>query len=76
MAKTYDDIFGEALSLPPGFRAMLAEHLLKSLDAPEQSEIDASWSQQVEKRLQEIEQGNISLIPGEEVLKKLRSRSQ
>jgi len=35
MVNTYDEIFGAALSLPPGLRAMLAEHLLKSLDSIE-----------------------------------------
>lgn len=34
---TYDEIFGAALALPPGLRAMLAEHLLKSMDATEQA---------------------------------------
>ncbi|MEA5550410.1 hypothetical protein VB713_05345 [Anabaena cylindrica UHCC 0172] len=29
---TYDEIFGAVLTLPPLYRAMLAEHLLKSLD--------------------------------------------
>lgn len=47
---TYNEIFGAALTLPPGLRAMLAEHLLKSLDASEQAEIDALWVDEVEKR--------------------------
>jgi hypothetical protein len=33
---TYDEIFGAVLTLPPLYRAMLAEHLLKSLDEKEQ----------------------------------------
>ncbi|MEH1836751.1 MAG: addiction module protein [Nostoc sp.] len=40
MVNTYDKIFNAALSLPPGLRAMLVEHLFKSLDAENQLKID------------------------------------
>lgn len=73
---TYDEIFGAALALPPGLRAMLAEHLLKSLDAEQQAEIDALWGQEAEKRIQSIEQGEVAPIPGKQVLRELRSRHQ
>lgn len=76
MVNTYDEIFGAALSLPPGLRAMLAEHLLKSLDSIKQAEIDALWAEEAEKRVQAIEQGQVTLIPGEQVFRALRSRSQ
>lgn len=73
---TYDEIFGAALSLPPGLRAMLAEHLLKSLDAIKQAEIDALWAEEVEKRVQAVEQGTVTPIAGEQVLRELRSRNR
>lgn len=73
---TYDEIFGAAISLPPGLRAMLAEHLIKSLDAANQAEIDALWGEEVEKRIQAIEQGVVVPIDGKQVLRQLRSRYQ
>jgi putative addiction module component (TIGR02574 family) len=76
MVNTYDEIFDAALSLPPGLRAMLAEHLFKSLDAENQLEIDALWAEEAEKRFQAVEQGEVTLIFGEEVLRELRSRSK
>ncbi|MGH1395668.1 MAG: addiction module protein [Trichormus sp.] len=76
MVNTYDDIFNTALSLPPGLRAMLAEHLFKSLDAENQAEIDAIWAEEAEKRFQAVEQGQVTLVPGEQVLRELRSRSK
>ncbi|HXG66825.1 MAG TPA: addiction module protein [Blastocatellia bacterium] len=76
MASTYDEIMNAALSLPPGARAMLAEHLLESLDAPDQKEIDAIWAEQVEKRIQEVDEGKVEAIPGEQVLSDLRSRGK
>lgn len=76
MVNTYDEIFGAALSLPPGLRAMLAEHLLKSLDSVQQAEIDAIWAEEAEKRVQAVEQGQVTLIPGEQVFQELRSRGK
>ncbi|KAB8315697.1 addiction module protein [Tolypothrix campylonemoides VB511288] len=76
MVNTYDEIFDAALSLPPGLRAMLAEHLFKSLDAENQLEIDNLWAEKAEKRFQAVEQGEVPLIPGEQVLRELRSRSK
>lgn len=74
MINTYDQVFNAALSLPPGLRAMLAEHLFKSLDAQNQSEIDTLWADLAEQRLAAIEQGEVTLIPGEQVLRDLRAR--
>ncbi len=74
MAANFDDIMKDALSLPPGARAMLAEHLLESLDAEAQKRIDALWAEEAERRLKEIEDGVVTPIPGEEVMNRLRAR--
>jgi putative addiction module component (TIGR02574 family) len=74
MVNTYDQVFNAALSLPPGLRAMLAEHLFKSLDAQNQIEIDTVWAELAEQRLEAIEQGEVNLISGEQVLRDLRAR--
>ena len=71
---TYEEIMSAALALPPGSRAMLAEHLLESLTAEDQAQIDALWAKEAERRDQEIEEGKVSPIPGEEVMQRLRSR--
>jgi putative addiction module component (TIGR02574 family) len=70
----YDDIFGAALTLPPGLRAMLAEHLLKSLDASSQVEVDRLWAEEAERRVQAVAQGEVTLIPGDQVWRELRER--
>jgi putative addiction module component (TIGR02574 family) len=74
MAANFDDIIKDALSLPPGERAMLADHLLESLDWDKQKEIDALWVQEAERRDKEIEDGTVTPIPGEEVMSRLRAR--
>ena len=71
---TYEEIMSAALSLPPGARAMLAEHLLESLNGEHQERIDALWAEEVERRDKEIEDGIVTPIPGEEVMDRLRAR--
>ncbi|MDX2242522.1 MAG: addiction module protein [Leptolyngbyaceae cyanobacterium bins.302] len=70
----YNEVLGAALALSPNLRAMLAEHLLQSLDAEPQAEVDALWVEEAEQRVQAVEQGIVAVIPGEQVLGELRSR--
>ena len=71
---TYEEIMNAALALPPGARAMLAEHLMESLDAEDQQTIDALWAEEAERRDKEIEDGVVKAIPGDEVMNRLRAR--
>ena len=71
---TYEEIISAALSLPPGTRAMLAEHLLESLDSEDQKRIDALWVEEAERRDKEIEDGVVTPIAGGEVMNRLRAR--
>jgi putative addiction module component (TIGR02574 family) len=72
----FEEILRAALDLPPETRASLANILLESLltPAPDQAEIDAAWAEEIERRIKEIDEGKVELIPGEQVLAKLRSR--
>jgi putative addiction module component (TIGR02574 family) len=74
MASNFDDIMKDALTLPPVARAMLADHLLESLDWEEQKEIDAAWAEEAERRMQEIRDGKVQTIDGEQVMRELRAR--
>lgn len=76
MSENFDEILSAALSLSPGARAMLADHLLESLDGEDQKRIDAIWAEEAERRVRAIDEGRTKLIPGEEVLAKLRSRTK
>jgi hypothetical protein len=46
--------FSAALKLPPETRAMLADHLLTSLDGPNQKAIDDAWAEEADRRWREI----------------------
>jgi putative addiction module component (TIGR02574 family) len=74
MAANFDEILSAALSLSSGARAVLAEHLLESLDAEDQKRIDALWVEEAERRDKEIEEGVVTPIPGDEVMNRLRAR--
>jgi len=70
---TYDEIFGAVLTLPPLYRAMLAEHLLNSLDAVD-PQVELAWGIEITNRIEAIDTGKVALVPAEQVLQKLRNR--
>jgi len=74
MSDNFDEVLTAALSLSPGARAMLADHLLESLQDESQKRIDAIWAEEAERRARAVDEGRAKLIPGEEVMAKLRSR--
>jgi len=73
MADGYDEVASAALALPPEARAMLAEDLVASLEAS-QAEIDEAWHVEIERRVKEIKEGKVQLIPGEQVMSELRAQ--
>jgi putative addiction module component (TIGR02574 family) len=69
-----DKVFDEALSLPANDRLGLVEKLLRSLNLPTQGEIDSLWAEEAERRVTEIDRGEVELIPGEKVFEKIRQK--
>jgi putative addiction module component (TIGR02574 family) len=68
-----DELLNEAISLPVELRAQLVDALLRSRN-PAQAEIDELWAAEAERRIAEIDAGQVELIPGEEVFAKLYQR--
>ena len=62
----------EALHLPVSERAKLAHKLLLSLEDMSESEIEAAWLDEAERRAREIDQGLVRLISAKEVSRKAR----
>ncbi|MFS8084458.1 MAG: addiction module protein [Acidobacteriota bacterium] len=73
MTNAYEEVANAALALPPEARAMLAEDLVASLEAS-QEEIDEAWRKEIARRVKEIKEGKVQLIPGEQVMSELRSQ--
>ena len=63
----------EALRLAPAHRAKLAHELLESLDTLSPEEIDELWLDEAERRLRELDAGQVELVPAEEVYRKAQA---
>ena len=75
MAEEVSDILKKALALPPEARAALAGSLLESLDEhPLDPGVEAAWSEEIPRRIEEIGSGKVQLIPYEEVRRRLAAR--
>lgn len=74
MSENFDEVLSAALSLSPGARAMLADHLLSSLDTECEKRIEAVWVEEAGHRARAIDEGRTNLISGEEVMAGIRER--
>lgn len=74
MMMQLDELVDAAFSLPPNERAMLASHLLESLNQYAQPKFDMAWAVEAERRAAEIANGTVSTIPAAEVFATLRQK--
>ena len=71
MPTSFEVLEAEVLGLSAAERSRLLERLIASLDAD--PEIQEAWVQEAERRDAEVDSGAVSLVPGEQVLSRLRS---
>jgi hypothetical protein len=69
---TIEQIAKEALALPSEARALLADRLVESLDADDINRIDGLWATEARRRRDEVRQGVVKTIPGDEALARVR----
>lgn len=75
MTQEVSDLLKKALALPPEARAELADSLLESLDKePAEEGVEAAWSEEIQRRIEEIDSGKVQMIPYEEVRRRLAAR--
>ena len=74
MPTATDKVVDDALELPAEARIGLVDRILVSLNLPTQPDIDRLWAEEAERRVAEIDQGDVELIPGEEVFDKIRRK--
>jgi putative addiction module component (TIGR02574 family) len=72
MPMTLDQLAQEALALPTESRALLADKLVESLDAGELGQIDRLWATEAKRRRDDVRQGRVQTIPGDEALTRVR----
>lgn len=68
-----EEIEAEIKKLTLEDRAALAKWIVESLDELSESEIEALWAKEAEHRLDELEQGLVTEIPAEEVVRRARA---
>jgi putative addiction module component (TIGR02574 family) len=65
-------LFNAALQLPPDARAALAGELLASLEGTQvDSDREAEWANEIRRRLDAYERGEVTAIPADQVLSRL-----
>jgi putative addiction module component (TIGR02574 family) len=74
MSVAIEKVLNEALSLPAEARISLIEKLLESLNTPTQAEVDRLWAEEAERRVSQIDKGEVELIPAEEVFARIRKK--
>ena len=66
-----EELSRKALSLSPEERVQLAEKLLATVQEVD-TEVEATWDEEIKRRIAEIENGTAELIPAEEVFAEVR----
>lgn len=64
---TTEEIFHDAVALPPNVRAELTERLIASLAEDISPEITNAQLAEVRRRIAQVEEGEAEIIPGAEV---------
>lgn len=70
--RSIEQLAEEILSLPSESRALLADKLVESLEFDANSAIQAVWVTEAKRRRDEVRDGSVQPIPGEDALAQIR----
>ena len=74
MSKTVKELYEEASTLDEKQRADLAGLLLESLDSERDPDVEQAWATEIEKRIVQIDTGEVDMIPWEDVKREMYAR--
>lgn len=74
MAKTLTEIEKEALALADQDRARLAQHLIETLDAGKDEDVEDVWLSEAERRYEAYREGTIKAVTVDEAFAEAKSR--
>ena len=74
MAKSARELFEEAMRLDPKERAALMRLLVDSLDAESEDGAEEAWWAEIERRITELDSGQVQAVPWEELRARLYQR--
>ena len=64
-----------ALSLPESDRAEIAASLIYSLDDARDSDVDAAWAEEIKRRIESIDRGEVKLVSWDDMMQEMRDRT-
>lgn len=76
MARALSEIEHEIQQLSAADRSRLLKFLIEQVDAPADAEVESAWIAESERRLDEIESGEVQTYSGRTVMKEARSRGK
>ena len=74
MSKLVAELEREAKHLPEQDRALLAHHLIASIDPGEDVDAEAVWLEEAERRYQAYRQGKLTAKPVDQVFREAKSQ--
>jgi hypothetical protein len=70
------ELLKQALSLPPEDRADISDSRPESLDQEVDKDAEQAWLAEIQKRVREIEDGTVEMIPWEDAERRLLTPKQ
>jgi putative addiction module component (TIGR02574 family) len=71
MTRSVLELFREASDLEERDRATLAGLLLESLEGEPDPDVEATWAEEIDRRVRQIDAGEVDLVPWEDVKERL-----
>jgi putative addiction module component (TIGR02574 family) len=66
------EVLEKALALSTPDRGLIIDRLIESLDdEPAEEGVEVAWSEEIKRRVEEIQSGKVEMISGEQVLSEL-----
>lgn len=69
-----DKLLKQALTLPAEDRAALAGSLIDSLDSEVDESADEAWSNEISRRIEDLDSGRAKTVPWEEVRRRISAK--
>ena len=74
MPRNVAELFAEARELSETDRTELAGRLLETVDGEPDADVQAAWAEEIERRIRQLDSGEVKTIPWEEVRARLYAR--
>ena len=69
MSSSLDQLTADAMKLPLRERVQLAQRLVSTIDGELESDTEALWFAEAERRLEELRSGEVQGVPAEEAFR-------